>query len=45
MSYQHLLYAIDDRVATITLNRPEYMNALSLALVDEIAAAIAAGGP
>src|SRR5690242_17565809 len=41
MSYQHLLYAIDDRIATITLNRPEYMNALSLALVDEIAAAIA----
>ena len=42
MRYQHLLYAIDDRVATITLNRPDYMNALSLALVDEIVAAVAA---
>lgn len=41
MTYQHLLYAVDDRVVTITLNRPEYMNALSLALVDEIVAAVA----
>ncbi|HET7849008.1 MAG TPA: enoyl-CoA hydratase/isomerase family protein [Pseudolabrys sp.] len=41
MSYQNLLYDVDDRVATITLNRPEYMNALSLALVDEIVAAVA----
>jgi len=43
MSYQHLLYAVDDRVATITLNRPEYMNALSLALINEIVAAVAEG--
>ena len=42
MTYQHLLYAVDDRVATITLNRPERHNALSQALVGEIMAAVAA---
>ena len=41
MSYQFLLYAVDDRVATITLNRPERHNALSQSLVDEIMAAVA----
>jgi enoyl-CoA hydratase len=41
MSYQNLLYAVDDRVATITLNRPDRHNALSVALVDEIVAAVA----
>jgi enoyl-CoA hydratase/carnithine racemase len=32
---------VDDRVATITLNRPERHNALSQPLVDEIMAAVA----
>jgi len=41
MSYQLLIYAVDDRVASITLNRPERHNALSQALVDEIMAAVA----
>jgi enoyl-CoA hydratase len=41
MTYQHLLYAVDDRVATITLNRPERHNALSVALIEEIMAAVA----
>jgi enoyl-CoA hydratase/carnithine racemase len=36
MTYENLLYAVDDRVATITLNRPQRHNALSVALVDEI---------
>jgi enoyl-CoA hydratase len=40
MSYENLLYAVDDRVATITLNRPERMNALSLKLIDEIMEAV-----
>jgi enoyl-CoA hydratase/carnithine racemase len=40
MSYHNLLYSVDDRVATITLNRPERHNALSTALVDEIMAAM-----
>jgi enoyl-CoA hydratase/carnithine racemase len=41
MSYEQLLYATDNRVATITLNRPERHNALSQKLVDEIMAAVA----
>ena len=41
MSYENLLYSVEDRVATITLNRPERMNALSQKLVDEIIAAVA----
>lgn len=42
MRYQFLLYAVDDRVATITLNRPDRHNALSQGMVDEIMAAVAA---
>jgi enoyl-CoA hydratase len=41
MSYQFLLYDVDNRVATLTLNRAERHNALSQALVDEIMAAVA----
>jgi enoyl-CoA hydratase/carnithine racemase len=41
MSYQQLLYAVDDRVARITLNRPERLNALSKLLVDEVMTALA----
>src|SRR5271170_4415706 len=36
MSYQDLLYSVEDTVATITLNRPERMNALSRSLEAEI---------
>jgi enoyl-CoA hydratase/carnithine racemase len=36
MSYQDLLYAVEEKVATITLNRPERMNALSRSLEVEI---------
>src|SRR5579862_2383086 len=36
MSYQDLLYGVDGKVATITLNRPERMNALSHSLESEI---------
>jgi enoyl-CoA hydratase/carnithine racemase len=41
MSYEQLTYAVDDRVATLSLNRPERHNALSQILVDEIMAAVA----
>jgi enoyl-CoA hydratase len=41
MTYEELIYSVDDRVATIMLNRPERMNALSQKLVDEIMAAVA----
>jgi enoyl-CoA hydratase/carnithine racemase len=42
MTYQDLIYSVDDRVATVTLNRPSRHNALSENLVNEIIAAIAA---
>ena len=40
MTYRTLAYAVADRVATITLNRPERMNAINLAMPGEIAAAV-----
>ncbi len=39
MSYKDLLYSVDEKIATITLNRPERMNALSRSLEKEIYAA------
>ena len=41
MTYETLTYAVDDRVARITFNRPERMNAFNLKLCGEIMAAIA----
>ena len=32
MTYENILYTIDERICTISLNRPEKMNALSWAL-------------
>lgn len=29
MEFEHLLYSVDDKIATITLNRPETLNALT----------------
>lgn len=42
MSDSHILFEIQDTLATITLNRPEKLNALSLAMLEQIEAAIAA---
>jgi 2-(1,2-epoxy-1,2-dihydrophenyl)acetyl-CoA isomerase len=44
MSYQHLLFEVDGAIATITLNRPERLNALSYALKDELLQALDAVG-
>ena len=27
MNYQHILYEVNDKIATVTLNRPDRMNA------------------
>ncbi len=40
MSESTVLYRVDGRVATITLNRPERMNAISMAMPTELAAAV-----
>jgi methylglutaconyl-CoA hydratase len=40
MSFQTIQLAYDSRIATITLNRPEKRNALSLAMLDEIVTAL-----
>ncbi|NJD31142.1 MAG: crotonase/enoyl-CoA hydratase family protein [Gammaproteobacteria bacterium] len=42
MSYRAITYAVDGRIATITLNRPGRMNAISLEMPGEIAAAVEA---
>jgi enoyl-CoA hydratase/carnithine racemase len=42
MAYETLRYDLDDRVATITLNRPERHNALSQQLCAEIVEAVRA---
>jgi enoyl-CoA hydratase len=36
MSHQDLIYSVNERIATITLNRPDRMNALSPELEDEL---------
>ena len=40
MSYELLLYSVTDRIATITVNRPDKLNALSAALIGELGTAI-----
>ena len=40
MSYEYILYDVDDRLATITLNRPEQRNALNWPLLREMSDAL-----
>ena len=40
MSYKTILTEVDDKVATITLNRPEVLNALNDQLMDELGEAL-----
>jgi 2-(1,2-epoxy-1,2-dihydrophenyl)acetyl-CoA isomerase len=42
MSYENLLYEVNNRVATITINRPETYNSLSLATISELIQALKA---
>src|SRR5262245_45414458 len=41
MSYEHILFEIDDPVAIITLNRPEQLNAWTQTMANELREAIA----
>lgn len=41
MTNSHILFSIQDTVATITLNRPEKLNAITLAMLEQIEAAVA----
>src|SRR4051812_34348641 len=41
VNYQDIAYAVDDRVAVITLNRPDRMNAFGRQLRDEFPHAVA----
>src|SRR5947209_16825778 len=36
MEYASILYEVEDRIATITLNRPEALNALSPSMISEL---------
>jgi enoyl-CoA hydratase len=40
MPYQHLLVSVQDRIATLTVNRPDKLNALNAALIGELGGAI-----
>ncbi|MEO0485474.1 MAG: enoyl-CoA hydratase [Pseudomonadota bacterium] len=42
MAYETILYDVDDHIATITLNRPEALNAISAQLLTELTTAIKA---
>ena len=36
MTYQTLLYQVENRILTITLNRPEQMNAFTVEMANEL---------
>lgn len=40
MPYQYLTVSVQDRIATLTVNRPDKLNALNAALIGELGAAI-----
>src|SRR5213083_725438 len=41
MGYEHILVEIEPPIATVTLNRPKVLNALSPAVIAEVSAALA----
>lgn len=40
MTYQHLLYQVDDGIATLTFNRPDQLNAMNRRMMEEIIHAV-----
>ena len=39
-AWQEILYAVEDRVATITLNRPDRLNAYTQSMGEELRSAL-----
>lgn len=44
MTYEHIRYAVADRIATVTLNRPEARNGFTVQMSNELADAFATAG-
>jgi enoyl-CoA hydratase/carnithine racemase len=42
MDFETITYSVEDRVATIAVNRPDQLNAVSLRMKDELGQALAA---
>ena len=42
MTYQHILYEVSDRIATVTLNRPDRMNAWTAVMEHDVREAMMA---
>ena len=40
MAYEHILYAVEDGVATLTINRPQVLNALHTGVIEEMIDAV-----
>ena len=40
MDFQHIMYEVDDRLALITLNRPDNLNAWTIIMMDELIQAL-----
>ncbi|MFP6772699.1 MAG: enoyl-CoA hydratase/isomerase family protein, partial [Alphaproteobacteria bacterium] len=40
MSFQEVIYSVEDGVAVVTLNRPDRLNAMTLVMAGEIRAAM-----
>lgn len=40
MEFEHILFAVEDEVATLTFNRPDRLNSLDMVMIDEIIKAL-----
>ena len=44
MAYEQISYRVEDRIATLTLQRPDARNGYTVQMADELAAALAVAG-